>query len=365
MTAKQQSLLNVQSNLLGVAENIQSNLFGVAENIQSNLLSEIKKVENNTTQLLSKTSDYNIQQKLKNKTFSTITYPNGGSKTALGFKYALGKDPSGLISREFFEQNSIPTGALYGSYPEIALQYQPQQFDKGFTGNKDAISIITFNNDATKAILVGDLPKDITKNQYENINNIGLHIKLFDFDVTVNNGVITLLSNNPKDSTRGGPLDYPHFLTVLTGSQTNWKNPFTGGDLLWGDIGSAFSKDFKFQLNYDESSNQLTTIDAQINFYDKEATPQVTKTKITLSYNQTEYEIYPVINPDIQFGNDGVSEFVTDFSAKTGLDKFQIKSDFDSIYDIAKSRLLSPKDLPVPYPTATNGNYTQAYGNMQ
>ena len=349
MAAKQQSLLNVQSNLANVTKNVQSNL-----------LSEIRKIENNTTQLLSKTSDYNIQQKLKNKTFETITYPHGGSRIAFGFKYAMGNDPSGLISREFFEQNGNYTSALFGSYPELTNGYLPQQFDKGFSGNKDLINIITFNNDATKAILVAELQKDTTKDQYEN-NNLGIHLKLFDFNVTVNNGVITLLSNNPKDSTRGGPLDYPHFFCVLTGSQTNWINPFTGGDLKWGDLGSALSKDFKLEFNYDESSNELKTINAQINFFDKEAHPEVSKSKIKLSVNETEYEIYPVINPDIVFDDDGVSEFVTDFAAFGAFSKFQIKSDFDNTYDIAKSRLISPQDLPFPYPTATNGNYTQAY----
>ena len=195
----------------------------------------------------------------------------------------MGNDPSELISREFFEQNGNYTSALFGSYPELTNGYLPQQFDKGFSGNKDLINIITFNNDATKAILLISLSKDITKDQYINDPQVGISLMLFNFNVTVNNGVISLLSNNPKDSTRGGLLDYPHFLCVLIGSQTNWINPFTGGDLKWGDLGSALSKDFKLEFNYDESSNELKTINAQINFFDKEANPEVSKSKIKLS----------------------------------------------------------------------------------
>ena len=329
--------------------------------MENQILSAVSRVEDNTNELLSKTSDYNIQQKLKNKTFGTITYPLGSTRTTLGFKNPMGNDPSGLISREFFEQNGNPTSAVFASNPELTLQYLPTQFDKGFSGDKDKIYIITFNSDATKAILVDGLSKNTSKEEYIN-NPIGFTPPLFNFNVTVSNGVISLLSNNPNNSTRGGPLDYPHFLCVSIGSNTNWKHPFTGGDLLWGDLGSAFTKDFKLEFNYDESSGQLKIINSLINFVDKDANPSISRSSVTLQFNGTSYEIYPTINPDIEFGADGVSEFVTDFSALGAFSKFQIKDDFDNIYETAKSRITSPQDLPIPYPAATNGNYTQAYG---
>ena len=145
MAARQQSLLNVQSNLASVTTNVQTNLANVTKNVQNNLLSEIRKIENN----LSKQID-NLKP---------------GPEPQLTKKIALAYDLGGRVE-------GSPSGIAYYGIVEALKEFSieltedsPENYDgdrnkmlRTLANNNELVLLIGFGFEEAVKTISGEYP---------------------------------------------------------------------------------------------------------------------------------------------------------------------------------------------------------------
>ena len=148
MAARQQSLLNVQTNLASVTTNVQTNLANVTTNVQNNLLSEIRKIENN----LSKQID-NLKL---------------GPEPQLPKKIALAYDLGGRVE-------GSPSGIAYYGIVEALKEFSielTEDSPENYDGDRNKmLQTLANNNELVLAIGFGfeDAVKTISS-EYPNVN---------------------------------------------------------------------------------------------------------------------------------------------------------------------------------------------------